>query len=524
MYRVTLYEDINDTEGTIIHVPNLSGVKLNSGNIAHGINVIDSFVYSMNMRNPGYLIHKTLKSLVTVVNTKTGELEFDGYMINQSGIYNEAGRYTKTIVCASGENYLKQSKQRFREFHDTTVREFIQAVLDVHNSQVEPHKRFILGEVTVTNSTDNVYRYTNQEMNTYDTLYDKIINRIGGELRARRVDGVWVLDLLESIGEEKQTSITVGRNLKSATRDENSDETYTRWMIYGAQIESDNPEDTGAALERITIADVNDGLDYIDDPEGIAVFGINVGHVTFDNINDKNILKQRGQQHVSNYRLIRINNTVDALDLSLIGKDIDSYKVYNWYPLNNPGLSSPELVRVVEKRIDILHPERNTLTIGETSLTASKYQANANKDTRLIRDLNIKVDNQTRAITSLRRNNSQLNASYQTLQQSYNSLSTSLNIDDETGTSIALQNLSEAITNLGNEIITYDPVTYETAGLMLPGDKIKLDDLQNYVEVTPIESGLMSSGDKSKLDLISVSEQIDLDDILRRIEDLETDI
>ena len=524
MYRVTLYKDINDTEGTIIHESNRSALKLNSGNIAHGINTIDSFVYSMNMRNPGYLIHKTLKSLITVVNTKDGEIEFDGYMINQSGVYTEDGQYTKSIVCVSGLNYLKQSKQRFREFHDTTVRGFIQAVVNVHNSQVEPHKRFTLGEVTVTNSTDNVYRYTNQEMNTYDTLFDKIIDRIGGELRVRRVNGIWVLDLLESIGEAKQTSITVGRNLKSATRDENSDGTYTRWMIYGEHIESANPEAAGAALERTTIADVNGGLDYIDDHAGIAVFGINVGHVTFDNISDKNLLKQRGQQHVANYRLMRINNTVDALDLSLIGKDVDSYEVHNWYPLNNPGLSSPELVRIVEKRIDILHPEKNTLTIGETSLTASKYQANSNKDARLIRDLNVKVENQTRSIVSLRQSNSQLTVSYQTLQQSYNSLSTSLEIDDATGTSVALQNLSEAITNLGNEIVTYSPVTYEISGLMIPGDKIKLDNLQNYGEATIIEPGLLSSGDKSKLDLIYVSEQIDLNDILRRIGVLENGI
>lgn len=525
MYQVTLYKDVDDAHGTIIHFPNRSDIKLTSGTVAQGINVVDSFTFEMNMANPAYTIINSLKSLVTVYNTKTNKFEFDGYVLNQNGTYDEDGSYHKTVVCVSGLNYLTQSKQRFGEFHDMTPKAFLQRLIDVHNSQVESYKHFQLGNVTVTNSTDNVYRYTDQEVNTLDTIFDKLVDRLGGEIRARRENCQWYLDWEESFGLVSQTEIRVGRNLKSANRDENTDEVFTRWMVYGAEIESDNPEDTGAARARITIADVNGGKDYLDDPVGIAQFGIHVGHVTFDDVNNKTTLKTKGQQYIDSHKQVKISNVVTALDLSLIGKDVDSYEVYNHYPLDNQGLSAKETVRIIEKRIDINNPQSNSLTIGDKYNTSSQYQASINKNNKIIESLQKRVDNQTSSIVSLRNSNGEITNKYNQIQTSYNNLATTLQIDDETGTSVALGNLQVAIDNLGTElsdIPVYSPVTATESGLMIPEDKIKLDELENYTEATQTKSGLFSMSDKSKLDLISVENPIDLNDLLTRIEALET--
>lgn len=581
MYKVTLYKDINDTKGTILHTPNLSKVKLTSGDIAQGINMVDSFTFTMNMNNPGYLLVQSLKSLVTVFNTKTNKIEFDGYVIKQSGTYGDDGNYHKTILCASGLNYLKQSVQEFGEFRNMTPKEFLQKLIDVHNSQLESYKHFKLGTVNVTNSTDNVYRFTDQEMTTFETIFDKLIDRLGGELRARRVDGQWYLDWMVSFGESKTTQIRAGRNLKSQERDYDTESVVTRWYVYGstlevrkgviewiepgdtellARIEIDNgqdtefvdipvrllPQDVGVfdsitiygqspywyfkkgysensdiSLPRLDLKSVNNGKAYIDDALGIAQFGVISDVMVFDDVTQPNNLLTKTIQHRDSYKQVTINNQVDAYDLSLIGKDIHSYEVYNSYPLNNPGITSKEMVRVVEKRIDINNPQASTLTIGDKFQTASQYQANVNKNQKVVQALRKTVASQTASIVTLRNSNKEITDKYNKIQQSYDNVVTTLEIDTNTGTSIALQNLKDAIDDIGSEIISYGPVTATEAGLMIPTDKVKLDNLQNYTEATQTKSGLFSMSDKSKLDLISVETPIDLNDLLSRVEALE---
>ena len=575
MYRVTLYESINDTKGITIHYPNNSETKLTSGNIAKGINVVDSFTFSMNFNNPGYLKVQSLKSLVTVYNTKTRKVEFDGYVLNQSGVYDEDGSYHKTIVCVSGLNYLKKTMQVFREFRNTTPKDFLQAVINVHNSQVEPYKQFKLGTVNVTNSTDNVYRFTDQEMNTFETIFDKLIERLGGEIKAQRVDGQWQLDWMQTIGEIKQTEIRVGKNLKSASRDENTETVYTRWMIYGTtldykkgvidafdylgdgtrvavveiededesipikvsllpsgatvgsyifvagespnfivELRSENEEPSEVAKPRLTIGSVNGGKDYIDDPIGIAQFGIQVGHVTFDDVTNKSTLKNKGQSHVNAYRQVTISNVVNALDLSLIGLDIDSYEVYNSYPLNNPGLAAKENVRIIEKRIDINNPQSTTLTIGDKYQKASQYQANTNRNQKTIKDLRNTVANQTTSIITLRNSNKEINKKYTEIEASYNKVVSTLEIDTNTGTSLALQNLKRAIEDLGNAIPIYGPATETKDGLMTSLDKVKLDSLEKYQLATGTKEGLLSKEDKQKLNRITANQTINLDQFM----------
>ena len=70
MFEVRMYSDPKDFDGTIIHYGNSSKIKLTSGNIAKGINVVDSFTFTMNMANPAYTKIETFKTLITVRNTK----------------------------------------------------------------------------------------------------------------------------------------------------------------------------------------------------------------------------------------------------------------------------------------------------------------------------------------------------------------------------------------------------------------------------------------------------------------------
>lgn len=94
--------------------------------------------------------------------------------------------------------YLLDNIVRPNTTQDTTISEYLSNLIDQHNLQVEESKRFQLGTVTVSNSTDNVYRIDNDYSNTLSVIQDKLVNRLGGYLRVRMLNGVRYLDYLES--------------------------------------------------------------------------------------------------------------------------------------------------------------------------------------------------------------------------------------------------------------------------------------------------------------------------------------
>lgn len=507
MYKVTFYEDINDKVGTIIHYPHVGQTKTVNGNVAQGINVVNSFALALNMKNSVYTKTKMRKSLVNVYNTKTGKDEFNGYALRMNSTMSDNGMYSKSLTVVDGLNYLKETTQPFAEIRNTTPKDFLQIIINNHNANTESYKRFIIGEVNVTNTTDNVYRFLSQDMNTFETIFDKLIDRLGGELRTRLVDGQWYLDWLTEIGEEKQTEIRVGRNLKSQDRDEDTESVATRWYVYGATIEGENAE---VSTPRVDLKSVNGGKAYVDDVKGIEQFGIIAGIKVFDDVNQPNILLTKAKQFVENYKQVTISNQVTAYDLSLIGQDIDAYEVGNYYPLNNPGITAKELVRVVEKRIDINNPQSSTLTIGDKYQTASQYQADMNKSKKSVDNLRNAVANQTQTIGTLKTQIVNVNTAVE-------NINLEISESDIPGLKQAVNNLNDVVDALNESIggiPVYDVATVNKDGLMSSQNVVKLNSLQNYDKATGLTDGLMAKEDKQKLSRIKANQPIDLDQFM----------
>lgn len=58
--------------------------------------------------------------------------------------------------------------------------------------------------------------------------------------------------------------------------------------------------------ERLTIASVNDGVDYIDDVEAIETFGLVAKAVTWDDVNYPDILMRKAKEYqADNNRILK---------------------------------------------------------------------------------------------------------------------------------------------------------------------------------------------------------------------------
>ncbi|WP_346216357.1 phage tail spike protein [Caldifermentibacillus hisashii] len=499
MYEVTIYDGIGDKVGTVIHSPYPNDIKLSSGSIKNVLQGISNMSFSINLKNPSWGKIKPLKTLIKVRDVKRNKVIFNGRVLKPTQQMSSAGMFSISYECESIKAYLHDSHQRWGEYHNITVRDFLQVIIDNHNRQVESHKQFKLGNVTVTDSNDSLYRYLGYE-DTYDTIKNKLLDRLGGYLIVREeTDGNYI-DYLESYGEVSNTPIRLRTNLKDMKREIDPLDVITRLIVLGETIESGDENNTEASQPRLTIASVNNGKDFLDDEEMIKEFGIIEGTIIYDDVTDPNTLLKRGQEFFANQKAAKVNYTLTPVDLNLLDESFDSYEVGNWYPIENPvfGIEG-ERLQVIEKNIDIINPTQMSLTVGEKYKTLTQYQVEANKKAKTVEQLQQTVSNQSQTIAVLKTEITAVDNAVKEVQQT-------IAENDIPALEQAVADLQTAIQNLNNAI----------------------GQIPTYGLATPTKDGLMPKSDKAKLNLITATKSVNLDtlktkldDLVRRVEVLE---
>ena len=376
MYVVSL---INDGMSTIVHEPGDSDIKLSNAKIGREVNKFDSFNFTIYPNNPGYNEITPFATSVTVVNAINGETVFEGRVINPAPSMDSEGIVTKDVTCESTMGYLCDSVQDYvEETHYNTLTAYVTLLLNKHNSKVEDYKKIYVGNITLqtfatsTGVTKSVSRGT-----TWSNIEEKLINSFGGEMRIRRAsDGKLYLDYAEKLGTERATRIEIARNMQDGSREIDFNSTITRLYPYGAKktetvVDENGQEVEQETEERLTIASINSGKEYIDDAVAIEEYGIIEGYVEFDDITLPQNLLSRAQEYLGDLNLIPTSHSFTALDLSLLGLDYDDFQLYDSYPCYNPFIDVDETLEIVSQTIDINEPMSSSIEMGETGFRLS---------------------------------------------------------------------------------------------------------------------------------------------------------
>ena len=375
MYLVTI---INNGVETAINEVSTSTDNRISGTIKQGINTINSFTFTILPNNIGYNLINPLSTLVKVLNTKTNKYEFIGRVLSPTHSMDSNGLISKSYVCESELGYLLDTYQSYEEIHNITVKGYLERLIETHNNNTDNSKKFVVGNVTVVDNNDSLYRYI-----AYDTtkknIDDDLLDKLGGELQIRYENDIRYLDYLTEIGKVCSTEIRLAKNLQDLEQNIDVSNYCNRLVVLGAKLKAkDNEGNETDTEERLTRESVNNGLKYIDDAESIAKYGVIQGQVIYDDVTKAKNLLTKGQKYLLNQRLL-VSNKVNALDLSLIGIDIDSFEVGNYYPLIHEILGINDIVRVVEKSISIDSPHTNAITLGDLEKDIKKYNIQAKK-------------------------------------------------------------------------------------------------------------------------------------------------
>ena len=383
-YRIIYYKNHADKVGTLLHETQLDGDKVSSGRLEQSLSDIGTFEFELMYDHPLYNQIEPITGLVKIVNKYDKEVEFYGRVLKPDAGMDSTGLFAKTFVCESVLGYLQDSTQTFQRVHNNGVEDYLRRIVDVHNGQVEPHKQFKIGRVTVPNQSDVPYRYIGYDT-TFETIKTYLVGRMGGYIQLRLEEDGMYLDYLKDVGQDMSSPIQLGTNIETARRELDLSNLITRLVPLGADLDKDTrDEETGQYVvrERVTINSANGGKSYIEDAELVRQFGIIQRPMDWTEIKDARILLERGKQYMANQKIAISAWSVSVVELYLIDHSFEKFKIGNTHPIDNPPLSGVERLQIIKKVIDVTQPESVDLTVGADSMTLSKFQLQQQEATK----------------------------------------------------------------------------------------------------------------------------------------------
>lgn len=286
-------------------------------------------------------------------------------------------RSTRKIEVEGELAYLNDSVQPLTVYHDMTVAAYFAKLIELHNAQVDETRRFVVGHVTVTNSTDNVYRQSDYE-STMDALQDKLLDRMGGYLVIRYgKDGTRYLDYLKEYGNVNSQRITASTNLLDMLHTVRGEDVATAIIPLGAQLDEDK---VGTVTPRLTIAAANDGKDYIYDADAVAKWGWIYKVVVHNDITLVENLLRAGYADLEAAKYLQGSIEVDAVDLHFVDSSVERIKLGDMILFSDPGSATPISMLVSEIDLPVDEPGDATYTLGTSYRTMTEQQVDARKD------------------------------------------------------------------------------------------------------------------------------------------------
>lgn len=310
MYKVFLNE-------RLIYLPGDDSLLILNPKLELSVNASGSFTFEMVRSHPAYDDIFPLVSYIKV--EQDGKLIFCGRVLSISKDFYG----TKSITCEGELSYLLDSIQEPFKYQNYSLRGFLSSIISKHNSKVESDKRFTLGQVTVIDPNDRIYRFTNWET-TLDVLMDKLVKRLGGYLRIRHVGVARYLDYIAEFDNTNTQKIEFGENLLDYTDNLEAADIATRIIPLGAKLGTSSIE---GLEEYTTIKSVNGGLNYVESSEAVQRSGIITRVVHFDDVTEPQNLKSKGLKYLSDIQFSDVTLTLKAVDLHLMESAIEAVKI-----------------------------------------------------------------------------------------------------------------------------------------------------------------------------------------------------
>lgn len=375
-------------DGRLAFNSRLPGFKLLDLQTTEGQNKSGTMTFTMPPQHPARDYFTSYRTVVELY--EDGALRFRGRALYPDDDYYNC----RTITCEGERGFLRDGIARPYLYQDTPAVIFAQA-LELYNASVDPWKRFTLGTVTVTDANDYI-RFESTKAEDFLAFFDKLVERCGGYITfTDDGNGGRAINWLTEINTQSNQTIEFGSNLLEFARSGQSPDLYTAILPYGAQLENvttsdpapddepesgdetetqaedtpegETPTETEVQPGRVTISSVTeDGADFIQDDEAVALRGVIMATVTWDDVTEPENLLAKARKWLAEHRQAITSLQLTAADLSRLGHNIDGYHVGDRVRVLSKPHQVDDYFQLTDRTVDWLNPAGGKISLGKT--------------------------------------------------------------------------------------------------------------------------------------------------------------
>lgn len=409
MYRITcdgnvLYDPRGAELGYSVHDPK---VKLE-------VNTVGEGSFTIYNSHPNYDKLQMMKSVFEVSDEigvlfrgrmTENTIDFDhGMTVDMEGAM---AYFNDTIVqpFTFPEDFLNNANYIAAKNSGNVVAFLLGWLIDQHNAQVKDWQKFKLGNVTVSDPNNYVYRYNKDWLSTWETLKTRFFeSELGGYLCIRYESDGNYIDYLSEFTETNNQEIMFGENLLNLSNKFSSSGVFSAIIPIGAEVEktvtsteTSGDFEFGTSFETsttikytVTLDSVADGtIDGYDDivkrgrflysKSAVERYGwicADPKESTFEDVKTTSeLLRKAVKMLTGDGVLLSQTIEVSAFDLHLTNDQIQSLRIYkNINVRSDPhGLSATYPLSKLD--LDLLKPQSTKITVGKTEKTLTEQTA-----------------------------------------------------------------------------------------------------------------------------------------------------
>lgn len=319
--------------------------RLVSPKIKLGLNKSGSVEFTILPTHPFYNAFSPMKSIVTAYRDDT--LIFDGRVLSgDADNYKQLRVYCEGALAYLVDSVLPPCKGT------RTAEEHYRLIINAHNEQVEPEKRFSPGIVSIDQKSESQIFGEDSYRENFSSIETDLLDAYGGYLRIRYDGNIRYLDYVKSYDSTNSQKIRFGSNLLDLTNKRSGEDLFTVLLPIGKDkltIEGAGPS------SKYT----HNGI-YLENPEAIAQYGRIIKLVDFGNVEDPNILLNKTEKYMSdNYNGIPPELTIKAFDLHTFYPTIEPFNLGDDIVIESEphGVSRTLMCTAVE--LDLTSPDKD---------------------------------------------------------------------------------------------------------------------------------------------------------------------
>lgn len=340
----------------VLHDSQNRVLKVGNPKLHLELNKNGTLFFTIHNNHPYYGRINKLKSIINVY--QDNRIIFRGRVLDDTMDIHKS----RNIAVEGVRAYLLDSFYRPFEYQGD-IPEFLQSIIDSHNSQVEDFQKFELGNITVKDSNNYINRSSIEYLSSLEVIETRLIKTHGGYLIVRYENDENYLDYLKDFSDTSTQVIEFAVNLANLTQKVDGTSVKTGIIPLGAKLKDSAGNETD---ERLTIKSVNNDKDYLIDEETAKIYGKIFEVVTWENVTLPQNLLTKAKQRLADNIMFLITLDVSAIDLSTLNKNINSFRLGEYVRIKSSPHDINKIYLLKKLSIDIGNPAKTQIQLGDS--------------------------------------------------------------------------------------------------------------------------------------------------------------